>query len=105
MPEFREPVSKYRCRKCGHEYQRAFETSDEVVAPCPRCHSPEVERLYFHPLVKVEGIGPVAQYNCRHCGQQFELKFGASDEGAVTCPSCKSPDVWRGQFATLLKVV
>ncbi len=55
MPEYREPVTKYHCRQCGQEYERRFETSDENMAPCPFCHSLNVERLYFHPLVKVEG--------------------------------------------------
>jgi len=104
MPEYREPVTKYHCRQCGQEYERRFETSDENMAPCPFCHSPNVERLYFHPLVKVEGMGPVNKYHCRHCGQDFERRYETSGEGVITCPFCKSRDVWRGYFPSLVKV-
>jgi putative FmdB family regulatory protein len=103
MPEYREPVTKYHCHHCGKEYERWFETSDEGVVSCPSCNSPDVERLYFHPLVKVEGMGPINKYHCRHCGQEFERRFEASDEGVVTCPFCKSPDVWRGNLSSLVK--
>ncbi|MCX7911709.1 MAG: zinc ribbon domain-containing protein [Dehalococcoidales bacterium] len=55
MPaEFREPITKYRCRQCGRNYERMFELSDDVLAICPYCRSPNVERLIFQPIKKVE---------------------------------------------------
>ena len=47
---------------------------------------------------------PVSKYHCRQCGQEYERRFETSGEGVITCPFCKSRDVWRGYFPSLIKV-
>ncbi len=39
---------------------------------------------------------PIYEYKCNGCGQQFEnLVFNASEEKAVVCRTCASPDVTK----------
>jgi len=52
MPVYREPVSKYRCRQCKHEFEKRFDTDEQGPVTCVSCKSPNVERIYSHPSAK-----------------------------------------------------
>lgn len=42
------PIYTYRCRQCGHEFDRLQNISDAPVAKCEACGGP-VKRV-FHPV-------------------------------------------------------
>ena len=39
------PTYEYRCRACGHEFERFQKMSDGPVHTCPACERDDVERL------------------------------------------------------------
>lgn len=39
------PTYEYRCRGCGHEFERFQKISDPPVRTCPECGKRRVERL------------------------------------------------------------
>ena len=39
------PTYEYRCRACGHEFERFQSISDSPVRTCPSCKKRRVERL------------------------------------------------------------
>ncbi|MDX1577167.1 MAG: zinc ribbon domain-containing protein [Gemmatimonadota bacterium] len=39
------PTYEYRCRACGHEFERFQKISDSPVRTCPSCKKRRVERL------------------------------------------------------------
>ena len=50
------PTYTYRCRKCGHEFERFQSMSDDPVKRCERCKS-KVQRV-FHPVgIVLKGPG------------------------------------------------
>ncbi len=51
------PLYEYKCKKCGHRFERilpSFSTAD--VKECPVCQG-EVERLLSAPAVQFKGSG------------------------------------------------
>lgn len=38
------PTYEYRCRACGHDFERFQKMSDEPVESCPACGQEEAER-------------------------------------------------------------
>jgi putative FmdB family regulatory protein len=47
------PIYEYRCRACGHEFERLVRGSD--ASDCPSCSAPDVERLISAFAVNSEG--------------------------------------------------
>jgi len=39
------PTYEYRCRACGHEFEKFQKMSDVPVRTCPACERDEVQRL------------------------------------------------------------
>ncbi len=39
------PTYEYRCKACGHEFERFQKISDRPVRTCPECKKRRVERL------------------------------------------------------------
>ena len=39
------PTYEYRCRACGHEFEKFQQMSDEPIRVCPACECDQVERL------------------------------------------------------------
>lgn len=61
------PTYAFRCEKCGHEYEELVLQFGQI-APCPKCGSPDAERLMSAPPVqsrsrslrpRTGGCGPV----------------------------------------------
>ena len=48
------PIFEYRCRKCGHEFERIiFGTPDKI--DCPHCESREIQKLLSSFAVSSSG--------------------------------------------------
>jgi len=50
------PLYEYRCKQCGHRFERIQSFSAEDVKECPVCQG-EVERLISAPAVQFKGSG------------------------------------------------
>jgi putative FmdB family regulatory protein len=50
------PLYEYKCKKCGHRFERIQSFSAPDVKECPICQS-EVERLISAPAVQFKGSG------------------------------------------------
>jgi putative FmdB family regulatory protein len=68
------PLYEYRCKQCGHRFEKIQSFSAEDVKECPVCKG-EVERLISAPAVQFKGSG-----------------FYSTDYGAKPSASAKSTD-------------
>ena len=50
------PLYEYRCKKCGHRFERIQKFSDPPVKKCPECGG-KVEQLLSAPAVQFKGSG------------------------------------------------
>lgn len=50
------PTYVYRCRKCGHEFERLQRITEDPVSECPECKG-EVCRLVFPVGIVFKGSG------------------------------------------------
>jgi putative FmdB family regulatory protein len=50
------PLYEYKCKKCGHRFERIQTYSAEDAKECPVCHG-EVERLISAPAAHFKGSG------------------------------------------------
>src|SRR5689334_6606071 len=51
------PMYEYKCRKCGHRFERIQKFSDPPVKSCPKCKKGKVEKLISSPSVQFKGSG------------------------------------------------
>ncbi|MGH9524215.1 MAG: FmdB family zinc ribbon protein [Terriglobales bacterium] len=52
------PIYEYRCKKCGHRFERMQKFSDPHPADCPDCKAKDsVEQLLSAPAVQFKGSG------------------------------------------------
>lgn len=50
------PLYEYRCRACGHQFEKIQKFSDPPLASCPECGG-EVEKLLSAPAIQFKGAG------------------------------------------------
>ena len=50
------PLYEYRCKKCGHVFEKIQKFSDPHVSECPKCGA-EVEQIISAPAVQFKGAG------------------------------------------------
>jgi putative FmdB family regulatory protein len=50
------PLYEYKCKKCGHRFERIQRFSDPMVKKCPDCGG-QVEQLLSAPAVQFKGSG------------------------------------------------
>src|SRR5215813_10495844 len=50
------PLYEYRCKKCGHRFERIQKFSDPPVKKCPECGG-KVEQLLSAPAIQFKGAG------------------------------------------------
>ncbi|NKB87318.1 MAG: zinc ribbon domain-containing protein [Acidobacteria bacterium] len=68
------PIYEYRCKKCGHTFERIQKFSDRQVRTCPECKG-RVERVVNAPAIQFKGTGwYVTDY--------ADKSGGKSDKGA-----------------------
>lgn len=54
--EPRLPLYEYKCRKCGHRFEKIQRFSDPEIKKCPECGG-KVEKLISAPAVQFKGTG------------------------------------------------
>jgi putative FmdB family regulatory protein len=50
------PLYEYKCKKCGHRFEKIQKFSDPPVKKCPECGG-AVEQLLSAPAVQFKGSG------------------------------------------------
>ena len=76
------PLYEYRCKKCGHQFERIQRFSDPLVKKCPDCGG-KVEQLLSAPAVQFKGSGwYVTDYAKRSSG----APSSGSDSGDKSGP-------------------
>ncbi len=50
------PIYEYKCKKCGHRFERIQKFSDPHIKKCPDCGGP-VEQVISAPAVQFKGSG------------------------------------------------
>ncbi len=50
------PLYEYKCKKCGHRFEKIQKFSDKPMKKCPECGGP-VEQVLSAPAVQFKGSG------------------------------------------------
>jgi putative FmdB family regulatory protein len=50
------PLYEYKCKKCGHQFEKIQKYSDRMVKKCPDCGG-RVEQMITAPAVQFKGTG------------------------------------------------
>lgn len=85
------PLYEYRCKSCGHRFEKIQSFSAPDEKECPECHGP-VERLISAPAVQFKGSGwYVTDYGGKHAGSaKANGEGGAKSEGGSADKSASS---------------
>jgi putative FmdB family regulatory protein len=91
------PLYEYRCKKCGHQFEKIQSFSAPDEKECPVCKG-EVERLISAPAIQFKGSGwYVNDYGSRggkaavkSSGASADGKAGASSESKTAAPAASS---------------
>ena len=76
------PLYEYKCKKCGHRFEKIQKFSDPPVKKCPECGG-RVEQVLSAPAVQFKGAGwYVTDYAKK--GGAASASDGHSDKGDKT---------------------
>ena len=79
------PLYEYRCKSCGHQFEKIQSFSAPEEKECPQCHG-EVERLLSAPAIQFKGSGwYVSDYAKKGSSMKASAdgaKDGAKSEGS-----------------------
>jgi putative FmdB family regulatory protein len=50
------PIYEYKCKKCGHGFEKILKFSDKQPAKCPECGG-KIEQVISAPAVQFKGSG------------------------------------------------
>ena len=76
------PLYEYRCKQCGHVFEKIQSFSAPEEKECPVCHG-EVERLISAPAIQFKGSGwYVNDYAAKKSGPMKASADGAKTDGA-----------------------
>jgi len=79
------PLYEYRCKQCGHQFEKIQSFSAPELKECPVCQG-EVERLLSAPAVQFKGAG---WYVTDYAGKNGsnKPKSGSSSESSASAAS------------------
>jgi putative FmdB family regulatory protein len=82
------PLYEYRCKNCGHTFEKIQSFSAPEEKECPVCHGP-VERLISAPAIQFKGTGwYVSDYAGKN--KSGSMKASAEGDSAAAKPAEKS---------------
>jgi putative FmdB family regulatory protein len=77
------PLYEYKCKKCGHRFERIQSYSAEDAKECPVCQG-EVERLISAPAAHFKGSGFYStDYAAKPAASKSQDGGGSSDGGSA----------------------
>ena len=71
------PLYEYRCKQCGHQFEKIQSFSAPEEKECPVCHG-EVERLISAPAIQFKGAGWYVNDYAAKGGSKSPAKTGES---------------------------
>lgn len=80
------PLYEYRCKNCGHQFEKIQSFSAPDEKECPVCHGP-LERLISAPAIQFKGSG---WYATDYASKPSSMKASADSDGKK--PETKSAD-------------
>ena len=82
------PLYEYRCKNCGHQFEKIQSFSAPEEKECPVCHGP-VERLISAPAVQFKGSG---WYATDYASKPKAGSMKASADGEAKSSEAKPAD-------------
>ncbi len=77
------PLYEYKCKKCGHRFERIQKFSDPPVKKCPECGG-TVEQLLSPPAVQFKGSGWYVTDYAKRGGSASASSDGGSEKADKT---------------------
>ncbi len=74
------PLYEYRCKICGHQFEKIQSFSAPEEKECPVCHG-EVEKLLSAPAIQFKGSGWYVNDYAKKSGPMKASADGASKSG------------------------
>lgn len=86
------PLYEYRCKQCGHQFEKIQSFSAPDAKECPLCKG-EVERLISAPAIQFKGSGwYVNDYSNKGGGKPAAGSSGSESSSAESKPAASTPD-------------
>ena len=84
------PLYEYRCKQCGHQFEKIQSFSAPDEKECPVCKGP-VERLISAPAIQFKGAGwYVTDYAGKGGSKTAKASDGSGSESKPAAPDTKS---------------
>lgn len=84
------PLYEYRCKSCGHQFEKIQSFSAPEEKECPQCHG-EVERLLSAPAIQFKGTGWYVSDYAKKGGSMKASADGAKDGAKSEGSSSEKP--------------
>ncbi len=87
------PIYEYRCKKCGHLFERIQRLAERPIRKCPECGVAALEKLISRGAVHFKGTGwYVTDYARKGKSDEADKSEKKKDAGesAKTTPASKS---------------
>ena len=85
------PLYEYKCKKCGHRFEKIQKFSDAPVKKCPECGG-AVEQLLSAPAVQFKGSGWYVTDYAKKGGAASASSDGGSEKSDKADKSEKKDD-------------
>ncbi len=86
------PLYEYKCRKCGHRFEKIESMNASTTKKCPKCGA-TAERMLAAPAIQFKGTG---WYVTDYAGKSAAKNSGEASEGA-SAETKKSEDGKSGE--------
>lgn len=94
------PLYEYRCKQCGHQFEKIQSFSAPEEKECPACHG-EVERLLSAPAIQFKGSGwYVNDYAGKKSGPMKASADGDAKAAKTESSSSEKPAAGKSESAT-----
>jgi putative FmdB family regulatory protein len=74
------PLYEYKCRKCGHRFEKIESMNASTTKKCPKCGA-VAERMLAAPAIQFKGSG---WYVTDYAGKSAAKSAGEASEGSST---------------------
>lgn len=82
------PLYEYKCKKCGHRFEKIESMNASTTKKCPKCGS-TAERMLAAPAIQFKGTG---WYVTDYAGKSSAKSSGEASEGSSAEGGKKSDD-------------
>lgn len=83
------PLYEYRCKECGHQFEKIQSFSAPEEKECPKCHG-QAERLLSAPAIQFKGSGWYVSDYARKGGSKASTGEGKAEGNSREKPAASS---------------